>query len=555
MKTKSRLYQEDHINRIIESVTRLRKIVGQMPTGGGKTVEFSLIAQRYSRVTDKAVLICVHREELMKQAAKTIESITGVRPALITSETNRYKHSSVYIAMVESLKSRLNLFDNVGLVIIDECHIANFNKLHEMFPTELIIGFSATPISSSKKIPLKKYYHDIVVGQQIRELIEMGFLSQNVTRAPVGGVDSSKFSVKSLTGDFDEKQMDSEFRNTKFITNVVQQYFKYCNGEKTVVFNVSIEHSKEVAKCFQIAGFNARHLDANSSNIPSSDPRFRNEREEILHWFKVTKDAILCNVMIATVGWDEPTLINVILNFSTMSLTKFIQCCGRGGRVIDEAFIDRFHNDYPYELSLKSHFNIIDLGGNYQRFGDWSDDRDWKSIFFNPERSGDGIAPVKTCPSCEGLLHAAKRVCDLRLPDGNICLHEFDKSISTNEIEILEMNIVTKGVDILKMKEKNKNKYEYYTFLDMAVPVIKSMYNSYKLSDINEKLKMRYFDIYYSLCINWWKIDMAEKYPDTPDITRSAYHIRRAKNNFEQLLIKLMPKDIVAKSFDKQLNF
>lgn len=48
---------------------------------------------------------------------------------------------------------------------------------------------------------------------------------------------------------------------------------------------------------------------------------------------------------------------------------------------------------------------------------------------------------------------------------------------------------------------------------------------------------------------------MAEKYPDTPDITRSAYHIRRAKNNFEQLLIKLMPKDIVAKSFDKQLNF
>ncbi|MBK7345805.1 MAG: hypothetical protein IPI98_02525 [Chitinophagaceae bacterium] len=95
-----------------------------------------------------------------------------------------------------------------------------------------------------------------------------------------------------------------------------------------------------------------------------------------------------------------------------LSLTKFIQCCGRGGRVIDEDFIERFHSDYPYELSLKNHFNIIDLGGNYERFGDWSDDRNWKSIFYNPERAGDGIAPVKTCPSCEGLLHAAKKVCD-----------------------------------------------------------------------------------------------------------------------------------------------
>lgn len=555
MKTKSRLYQEDHINRIIESVTKLRKIVGQMPTGGGKTVEFSMIAQRYIRATDKAVIICVHREELLKQASNTIERITSIKPALITSDTKKYRHSSIYIAMVESLKSRLNLFDNVGLVIIDECHIANFNKIHELFPSELIIGFSATPISSSKKTPLNKFYYDIVEGQQIKELIDMGFLSQNITRAPSGGVDSSKFAIKSLTGDFDERQMDSEFRNTKFVTNVVQQYFKYCYGEKTVIFNVSIEHSKEVTKCFQVAGFNARHLDAESSNRPSSVPGFKSEREEILHWFKVTKDAILNNVMIATVGWDEPTLINVILNFSTLSLTKFIQCCGRGGRVIDEDFIERFHSDYPYELSLKNHFNIIDLGGNYERFGDWSDDRNWKSIFYNPERAGDGIAPVKTCPSCEGLLHAAKKVCDLKLPDGNICLYEFEKKLNNEEIELIEMNIVTKGVDILKVIEKNKNKYEYYTFLDMAVPVIKSMYNSYRIQDINEKLKMRYFDIYYSLCVNWWKIDMAEKYHDTPDITRSAYHIRRARNNFEQLLIKLRPEAIVAKTFETSLNF
>ena len=73
--------------------------------------------------------------------------------------------------------------------------------------------------------------------------------------------------------------------------------------------------------------------------------------------------------MIATVGFDEPTVINILLNFSTLSVVKFIQCCGRGGRPIDE--------DLALRLGVepKSFFNIIDMGGNCIRFGDWNDDR------------------------------------------------------------------------------------------------------------------------------------------------------------------------------------
>jgi len=39
----------------------VRKLVGQLPTGGGKTVVFAAISQRYIQKSDKNVLILVHR--------------------------------------------------------------------------------------------------------------------------------------------------------------------------------------------------------------------------------------------------------------------------------------------------------------------------------------------------------------------------------------------------------------------------------------------------------------------------------------------------------------
>ena len=143
--------------------------------------------------------------------------------------------------MVDSVTSRTHLFDNVGLVIIDECHIANFNKMHNIFLEELIIGFSATPISSSKKNPLNKFYNAILSGPQINELIKMGFLAQNITRCPKDIVDSSKFEVDKIKGDYKEGQMAIEYKKPKNISNAAKAYMRYCKGKKTIVFNVNIE--------------------------------------------------------------------------------------------------------------------------------------------------------------------------------------------------------------------------------------------------------------------------------------------------------------------------
>ena len=504
-----RQYQTDAIEESVKELSSKRKALLQLATGGGKTVIFAKMARRFKQATGKAVLVLVHRQELMFQSAKTIEHITGHKPVLITANTKSFRYADYYIGMVDSTIRRLDCFANVGLVIIDECHIATFNKIHTLFLEELILGVTATPISSSKKEPMNKYYNSIVTGPSIPKLIEMGFLAQNITRCPKDVVDYTKFEIDNRKGDYNEGKMAEEYKKPKNINNTYLYYLDYCEGKKTIVFNVNIEHSKAVNELFVKAGLNSRHLDSTVSD---------EERKEILHWFKITDDAILQNVGIATVGFDEPTIICVMLNFSTLSLPKFIQTSGRGGR----------------RLPNKEVFHIIDLGGNCIRFGDWNEDRDWRYMFDNPSLPGDGIAPVKTCPECFGLVHASASVCNMTNLEGEICGHIFDRKKAAEEKELGELMLITKGVNITELVEKHQGKYDYYTFEQLAKTVAEKMYN--KFSTISQKVIDDGFAYYYELCCVWYDKHMKGKNGNRDSIVNSTWHIAKAQYCFHKEL-------------------
>ena len=95
----------------------------------------------------------------------------------------------------------------------------------------------------------------------------------------------------------------------------------------------------------------------------------KENRKEILKWFKKTKGAVLTSVSILTTGFDEPTVQTVILNRATTSITLYHQMIGRGAR----------------KLPNKKSFTIIDLGNNIDRFGPWEEPVDWKYAFEQPE--------------------------------------------------------------------------------------------------------------------------------------------------------------------------
>jgi superfamily II DNA or RNA helicase len=274
-----RPYQETFINNIAASLRSNSKVVAQLATGGGKTVCFSAICDRFTARNSTDILILVHREELLAQATKAIRIPTQA----VTAGMKSIPHARVYVAMVETAYKRLDKFTNIGLVIVDEVHIGNFTKVIEHFTSQYIIGFTATPLAARKTNPLRNYFDDIVCGIDIPDLIEQGYLCPELTYSAAQIVDRAKLKMKA--GEFDQAQMAAAFKAPKYIETTVNAYKAHSLGQKTIIFNCNVEHSMAVNAAFQAAGFNSRHLDADSP-----------DRSEVLQWFANTPDAILNNI-------------------------------------------------------------------------------------------------------------------------------------------------------------------------------------------------------------------------------------------------------------------
>jgi superfamily II DNA or RNA helicase len=414
-----RPYQETFINNIAASLRSNRKVVAQLATGGGKTVCFSAICDRFTARNTSDILILVHREELLTQATKAIR----IPSQPVTAGMKSIPHARVYVAMVETAYKRLDKFANIGLVIVDEVHIGNFTKVIEHFTSQYIIGFTATPLAARKTNPLRNYFDDIVCGIDIPDLIEQGYLCPELTYSAAQIVDRAKLKMKA--GEFDAQQMAAAFKAPKYIETTVNAYKAHSLGRKTIIFNCNVEHSMAVNAAFQAAGFNSRHLDADSP-----------DRAEVLQWFANTPDAILNNIGIATTGFDQPDIETVIVNKATASMPLWLQMCGRGAR--------------PHNVKLA--FTIIDLGGNCITHGLWSSPRNWSNIFHNPKKPGEGVAPVKECPDCGALMHTAVRLCD--------CGHVFPV-IKPKDEAIEKFIQVSKAIDVKKIIESHAHNHQY----------------------------------------------------------------------------------------------
>lgn len=445
MKPTLRQYQTDLVTNLSEKLSEgHRKVIGQLPTGGGKSIVFAAICDRFIRRNPGArILILVHREELLKQARKTLLRAFELDSHPVKSGTRWIPDVPVYVGMVESAYRRLSRMPPVDLVIIDECHLNLFGKIHEHFTDVYVIGFTATPLSAQKKKPLNALYSSIVCGPQISELIQQGALVQNITIAPKEVVNRAELAMKS-NGEFDEGGMATAFK--KYVKNCVSAYEKHARipardgtvGTKTIVFNVNIEHSKEVCAAFVDAGYAAQHLDGTETPY---------RRAALLKWFHDTPDAILCNVAIATTGFDEPSIETVIVNRATTSMPLWLQMTGRGSR--------------PFPG--KTFFHIIDMGGNAITLGDWCAPRDWTQIFHNPPKPGKGgVAPCKSCPQCDAIVAAGVKNCPYC---GYAWEHPEDDTL---EEELRDFVVVTRGIDVGALIAANADRKQYYTFFQIG---------------------------------------------------------------------------------------
>jgi superfamily II DNA or RNA helicase len=358
-------YQKEALEQVferLESKPENYNLVYQLPTGGGKTVIFSEIARSYIAKTNKKVLILTHRIELCNQTSKMLSEF-NVNNKIINSNVKELDDQDQYmcfVAMVETLKNRLNddklELDQIGMVIIDEAHYNSFRKLFKYFDNCFILGVTATPLSSNMKLPMNEIYNELLVGEPVLSLVEKGFLAKANTYTHDVALGTLKVGIN---GDYTVKSSEELYSNNLMQEKLLYAYEQKSKGKKTLIFNNGINTSLHVYETFKAEGYAVRHLDNTNS---------KQDRADILQWFKETPDAILTSVGILTTGFDEPSVETIILNRATKSITLYYQMIGRGSRVLGD----------------KKDFTVLDLGNNAARFGLWGTPLNWQRIFNSP---------------------------------------------------------------------------------------------------------------------------------------------------------------------------
>ena len=245
----------------------------------------------------------------------------------------------------------------------------------------------------SRPFTLSEIYEDIVIGPSISELIEFGSIVREITF--IKNYTETNGLKTDSDGEFTVESVDKAYTTENAVFNVFLNYKELCTGKKTIVFNSSSKTNLAVYDRFVSEGLtNVRMFD--SVNREQSG-----NRDALLKWFEETPDAILMNVGVFTTGFDSREVEAIILNRPTGSLSLFLQITGRGGRASTKIY--------------KDNFILIDGGGNVDRFGEWSQDRDWRSIFFNGTSKEKckviNAMDIQDCPQCGSLYPKSESSC------------------------------------------------------------------------------------------------------------------------------------------------
>jgi superfamily II DNA or RNA helicase len=299
-----------------------KRVLLQLPTGGGKTVMFNHRAAVAAN-KGKRVLIIADRRELIQQAWQRLWQASGIHAGIIMSGHAPAYMLPVQIASVQTLNRR-SFPPNIDIVIIDEARGSvsdSYKPIFEQYKDAYFLGVDATPIRTNGQ-GFDHLYDHMVNGPTIKELEALGSLVPG--RPFINPLDPRLLDkIKLTAGDYNEKQLSEMMSNQQMTADLVASKLKHAPGKKTIVFAVSIKHSKLIIEQCRAAGISAAHVDG---EMPSA------ERDAIFKAFKTGKYEVLCNVGIACYGFDEPTIQCVQLARPTKSLALYLQQIGRGTR-------------------------------------------------------------------------------------------------------------------------------------------------------------------------------------------------------------------------------
>ena len=336
-----RPYQQDSIEEINrEYAAGNRRLILVLPTGGGKTVTFAMMALDAINA-GKRVLVLAHRDRLIQQA---IEKISAVVPyskiGVVKADQNRY-HASCVVASAQTISkpSRLALLPKFALVIIDECHRSRADGYiriigHVLHKDSLLVGVTATPERGDGK-GLGAIYQRIINPVTMLDLIDQGYLSPVVGQRVFIPVDLSTVSTKiNRDGqvDYNPEEVVDLMSKTNWAERVTDAWGEFAPGRPTMAFVPGGRDDKNqpAAMAYQLADY-MRGQGIRAEAIDGTSHPGRQRR--VLDDLRDGRIDVVTNVDLLTEGVDVPPVSCVLISKPCRARGAKLQMIGRGTRV------------------------------------------------------------------------------------------------------------------------------------------------------------------------------------------------------------------------------
>lgn len=338
------------------------------PTGVGKTEIFAHIPEYIGLGKGEQLMLLVHRNELVDQAAKRFQKYNpNLKVSIERAHMVADADADIVVASVatigkydsthpEGYSRRLLGFspDRIKYLVIDEIHhapgnasylnvIRYFGLAKTQHPAgRLLLGFTATP-SRGDNIGLDAVLDKIVFTRDIREMITAGWL------VPITAFRVETFlsldDVKVSHGDFQTKSLEETIDTPERNQLIVDKYRELGGGKQGIAFTVDVKHSHDLAAQFRKNGIVALPL---SGDTPDE------ERQRILAAYSRREIAVVTSCGVLNEGVDIPIATVGMMARPTKSGLLFRQQLGRLLRTHDgkqaAIIIDFVDNSYKHRL-------------------------------------------------------------------------------------------------------------------------------------------------------------------------------------------------------------
>lgn len=277
-------------------------------------------------------------------------------------------------------------------VLVHNCHLISpkddsmyqtlFSDLKVKNPNIKIIGYTGTPYRPDSGMLVESgIFTDVAYDIEMQYLIDEGFLCPPVT--PTVRTKMSTAGVGMRGGDYIESQLETAINHDPLTRACVDELVSLgANRNRWLIFAAGSKHAKSIVKEVKSRGITCAMITAKTP---------KDVRSKLLKDSKEGKIKCLVNIAVLTTGYNDPEIDLLAFMRPTRSPVLYVQCVGRGMRV------------HP----SKKDCMILDFGGVVDELGPV----DKIKVSKPRDSEGDGEAPMKLCPDCHEILHAAVSMC------------------------------------------------------------------------------------------------------------------------------------------------